>query len=157
VYIKAIEAKFSVFVLPCFEEHKDSFTALQLRGAALLWWEHYKSMIPKGHQVTWAEFKRAFMEHHIPKLMDRKMKELLALKEGTDTVYEQAKQFNALCQYGGHHVDSDAKKIECSHNGLNGDLYERLNLYDPNNYQDLVNKAISQENAMTKAQKDRKR
>jgi hypothetical protein len=79
------------------------------------------------------------------------------LKEGTDTVYEQAKQFNALCQYGGHHVDSDAKKIECSHNGLNGDLYERLNLYDPNNYQDLVNKAISQENAMTKAQKDRKR
>jgi hypothetical protein len=38
-------------------------------------------MIPEGHQVTWAEFKRAFKEHHIPKgLMDRKMKELLALK-----------------------------------------------------------------------------
>jgi hypothetical protein len=37
------------------------------------------------------------------------------------------------------------------------DLYERLNLYEPNSYQDLVNKAISQEDAMTKAQKDRKR
>jgi hypothetical protein len=115
-------------------------------------------MIPEGHQVTWAEFKRAFKEHHIPKgLMDRKMKELLALKQGFDTVYEYAKKFNALCQYGGHHVDSDAKKIECFCDGLHGDLYERINLYEPNNYQNLVNKAISQEDAMTKAKKDRKR
>jgi hypothetical protein len=115
-------------------------------------------MIPAGHQITWDEFKRAFKEHHIPKgLMDRKMKELLALKQGSDTVYEYAKKFNALCQYGGHHVDSDVKKIERFRDGLHGDLYERLNLYEPNNYQDLVNKAISQEDDMTKAQKDRKR
>ena len=43
-WIKAIEAKFSVFVLPCSEERKASFATLQLRGAALMWWEHYKSM-----------------------------------------------------------------------------------------------------------------
>jgi hypothetical protein len=89
--------------------------------------------------------------------MDRKMKELLTLKQGSDTVYEYAKKFNALCQYGGHYVDNDAKKIERFRDGLHGDLYERLNLYEPNNYQDLVNKAISQEDAMSKAQKDRKR
>jgi hypothetical protein len=89
--------------------------------------------------------------------MDRKMKELLALKQGSDTVYEYAKKFNALCQYGGYHVDSDAKKIERFRDGLHGDLCERLNLYEPNSYQDLVNKAISQEDAMTKAQKDRRR
>jgi hypothetical protein len=82
---------------------------------------------------------------------------LLALKQGSDTVYEYAKKFNALCQYGGHHVDSDAKKIEHFYDGLHGDLYERLNLYEPNSYKDLVNKAISQEDSMTKAQKDRKR
>jgi hypothetical protein len=112
-WIKAIEAKISVFVLPCSEERKASFATLQLRGAALLWWEHYNSMIPKGHQVTWAELKSAFKEHHIPKgLMDRKKKELLAQKQGTDTMYEYAKKSNALCQYGGHHVDSDAKKIK---------------------------------------------
>jgi hypothetical protein len=89
--------------------------------------------------------------------MDRNMKELLALKQGSDTVYEYAKKFNALCQYGGHHVDKDAKKIECFCDGLHRDLYERLYLYEPNSYQDLVNKAISQEDAMFKAQKDRKR
>jgi hypothetical protein len=145
-WIRAIEAKFSVFTLPCSEERKSSFASLQLRGAALIWWENFKTMIPAGHQITWAEFKQAFKEHHIPKgLMDRKMKELLALKQGSNTVYEYAKKFNALCQYGGHHVDNDAKKIERFRDELHRDLYERLNLYEPNNYQDLVNKAISQE------------
>jgi hypothetical protein len=114
-WIRAIVAKFYVFTLPCSKERKASFAALQLRGAALIWWESFKSMIPVGHQITWAEFKRVFKEHHIPKgLMDRKMKEFLALKQGSDTVYEYAKKFNALCQYGGHHVDSDANKISAS-------------------------------------------
>jgi hypothetical protein len=29
-------------------------------------------------------------------------------------VYYYAEKFNSLCQYGGHHVDTDAKKIERS-------------------------------------------
>jgi hypothetical protein len=100
-WIRAIEAKFSVFTFPSLEERKASFATLQLHGAVLIWWEHFKTMIPAGHQITWTEFKQAFKEHHIPKgLMDRKMKEVLALKQGSDTVYEYAKKFNALCQYG---------------------------------------------------------
>jgi hypothetical protein len=48
--------------------------------AALMWWDHFKTM-QQGHAVTWDEFKQAFKSHHIPKgLMDRKMRELLALK-----------------------------------------------------------------------------
>jgi hypothetical protein len=42
------------------------------------------------------------------------MKELLALKQGDDTVYQYAQKFNSLCQYGEHHVDTDAKKMERS-------------------------------------------
>jgi hypothetical protein len=34
-WIMAIEAKFSAFVMPCSEENKANFTALQLRGEAL--------------------------------------------------------------------------------------------------------------------------
>jgi hypothetical protein len=33
-WIKAIEAKFSAFVMPCSEENKANFAALQLRGEA---------------------------------------------------------------------------------------------------------------------------
>jgi hypothetical protein len=41
-WVRVIEAKFSAFVLPCSEEHKSSFAALQLHGEALMWWEHFK-------------------------------------------------------------------------------------------------------------------
>jgi hypothetical protein len=156
-WIKAIEAKFSAFVLPCSEGNKANFAVLQLRGEALMCWDHFKSM-QRGHAVTWDEFKQAFKSHHIPKgLMDKKMRELLALRQGSDTVYLYAQKFNSLCQYGGHHVDTDAKKMERFRDGLDGKLYERLNLLEPANFHELVNKAISQEDAMKKAHGDKKR
>jgi hypothetical protein len=43
-WIKAIEAKFFAFVLPCSEENKANFAALQLRGEALMWWDNFKTM-----------------------------------------------------------------------------------------------------------------
>jgi hypothetical protein len=89
--------------------------------------------------------------------MVRKMKELLALKQGDDTVYQYAQKFNNLCQYGEHHMDTDAKKMERFPDGLKSELYERLNLLEPNNYHELVNKAISQEDSMMKVQKEKKR
>jgi hypothetical protein len=157
-WVRAIEAKFFAFVLPCSEEHKARFAALQLRGEALMWWEHFKTMQPTGHEVTWTEFKKAFKDHHIPKgLMVRKMKELLALKQGDDTVYQYAQKFNNLCQYGEHHVDTGAKKMERFRDGIRSELYERQNLLEPNSYHELVNKSISQEDAMMKVQKEKKR
>jgi hypothetical protein len=122
-----------------------------------MWWEHFKIMQPVGHDVTSTEFKRAFKDHHIRGLMVRKMKELLALKQGDDTVYQYAQKFNSLCQYGEHHVDTDAKKMERFCDGLRSELYERLKLLEPNSYHKLVNKAISQEDAMMKVQKEKKR
>jgi hypothetical protein len=80
--------------------------------------------------------------------MDRKMRELLALRQGSDTVYHYAQKFNSLCQYNGHHVDTDAKKIERFRDGLDGKLYELLNLLEPDSFHELVNKAISQEDAI---------
>jgi hypothetical protein len=54
-------------------------------------------------------------------------------------------------------VDIDAKKMERFCDGLDGELYEQLNLIEPNNFHKLVNKAISQEDAMKKAPRDKKR
>jgi hypothetical protein len=96
-WIKAIDAKFSAFVLPCSEENKANFATLQLRGEALMWRDHFQTM-QQGHAVTWNEFKQAFKSDHIPKgLMDWKMRELLALKQGSDTVYHYAQKFKSLC------------------------------------------------------------
>jgi hypothetical protein len=51
-------------------------------------------------------------------------------------------------------VDTDAKKMERFCDGLKSELYERINLLEPNSYHELVNKAISQEDAMMKVQKE---
>jgi hypothetical protein len=58
-------------------------------------------MQPAGHEVTWTEFKKAFKDHHIPKgLMVRKTKELLALKQGDDTVYQYDRSLTAFANMG---------------------------------------------------------
>jgi hypothetical protein len=47
--------------------------------------------------------------------------------------------------------------MERFHDGLRSELFERLNLLEPNSYHELVNKAISQEDAIMKVQKEKKR
>jgi hypothetical protein len=47
--------------------------------------------------------------------------------------------------------------MEKFRDGLDGKLYELLNLLEPKNFHELVNKAISQEDAMKKAHRDKKR
>jgi hypothetical protein len=87
-WLRAIEAKLDVLTLPCSEERKVKFAAMYLRGPALLWCDHFKMMQPNGHEITWAEFKTAFKNHHIPKgMVERKLNELLNLRQGSDSVY----------------------------------------------------------------------
>jgi hypothetical protein len=54
-------------------------------------------------------------------------------------------------------VDTDAKKMERFCDGLKSELYERINPLEPNNYHELVKKAISQKDAMMKVQNEKKR
>jgi hypothetical protein len=69
--------------------------ALQLRGSALMWWSQYKSMQRPEYEISCEEFEKALRDHHIPKaLTNRKMRELLALKQGSDTMYQYAQKFN---------------------------------------------------------------
>jgi hypothetical protein len=51
-------------------------------------------------------------------------------------------------------MDTDAKKIERFCDGLDRKLYERLNLLEPDSFHELMNKAISQDDAMREAHKD---
>ena len=42
--------------------------------------------------------------------------------------------FNHLCQYAGHHADTDAKKQDRFRRGLNTKLKGHLNLVRPNSF-----------------------
>ena len=56
---------------------------------------------------------------------------------------QYAQTFNHLCQYAGHHADTDARKRERFRRGLSTKLQERLNHVD--SFNDLMNLAITQE------------
>ena len=85
------------------------------------------------------------------------MAEFLALKQGNNTVLQYAQTFNQLSQYGGFHVDTDEKKHDCFRRGLSTKLQDKLALTTCNNFTELVNKAITQEDATLAHKADKKR
>jgi hypothetical protein len=125
---------------------------------ARIWWDNYCAMQPDGHVISWKEFRNAFRAHHIPEgLMERKLNEFLALTQGTRTILQYAQAFNHLCQYAGYHADSDTKKQDRFHRGLNTKLKEHLNLVKANTFSELVNMALTQEDCITAHRAEKKR
>ena len=90
--------------------------------------------------------------------MRRKLNEFLALKQGNNNVLQYAQVFNTLSQYAGYHVDTDEKKQACFRQGLSSKLQDRLAMFQFNTFSELVNGAITQEDAHLahKAEKKRK-
>jgi predicted PolB exonuclease-like 3'-5' exonuclease len=115
-------------------------------------------MQPVDHEVEWREFKAAFRGHHIPAgIMDHNLNEFPALTQGNRTMLQYAQAFNDLCQYVGYHVDINEKKRDMFRRGLNTKLRDRPNTVRANNYNELVNMAISQEDCITARQAEKKR
>jgi hypothetical protein len=70
--------------------------------------------------MAWDEFCVAFCGHHLSAgTVHRKLVEFLELRKGNCSMYEYTQEFNNLAQYSGHHVETDAKKAELYHKGLN--------------------------------------
>ena len=112
-WLRLIESKFKLLV--CTEEQKTLFAAHQLRGPAASWRETFLAMQPTGHRVPWTEFRAAFKAHHIPSSVVKiKLCEFMALKQGNKSIREYVQTFNELARYAPTHVDTDAKKKECS-------------------------------------------
>jgi len=85
------------------------------------------------------------------------MAEFVALKQGNNIVLQYAETFNQLSQYGGFYVDTDEKKQDCFRRGLNTKLQDKLALTTCDNSTELVNKAITQQDATLVHKADKKR
>jgi hypothetical protein len=79
--------------------------------------------------------------------MSHKQQEFLNLQEGSVNVYGYSRKFNYLEQYGGQHMDTDAKKMVWFRKGLSAQLREHLTLFHSGNFNKLVSTAIEQEDA----------
>ena len=51
-WIRTIESKFSLLVVPCSDANKALFATQQLHGTTHLWWDHYNTLLPDDHIVT---------------------------------------------------------------------------------------------------------
>jgi hypothetical protein len=144
VWLRIVESKFPLVAGDYPDDTKARFAAQQLHGPARTWWDHFRAMLPAGHEVSWEELKTAFRGHHIPAgILDRKLNEFVALSQGTRTVLQYAQAFNDLCQYAGYHADSDEKKRDRFRRGLKSKWRERLNTVWADSFNELVNLAIS--------------
>jgi hypothetical protein len=132
------ESKFSL--LYCTEYQKTLYATQQLKGPAGAWWASYTATLPADHRFPW---------HHLSAgTMHCKLAEFLDLHQGNLSVYEYIQEFNNLAQYGCHHVDTDAKKVELFHKGLTIQLQDRLILSQNLSYNELASVAIDQEGTM---------
>jgi hypothetical protein len=88
-----------------------------------------------------------------------KLVEFLDLHQENRSIYEYIQEFNNLAQYGSHHVDTDAKKVELFRKGLTIQLHDRLILSQNLSYNELASAAIDQGGTMNayEADKEKKR
>jgi hypothetical protein len=70
---------------------------------------------------------------------------------------QYAQAFNHLCQYAAYYADTDACKWDRFHRGLNTKRKERLNLVRADNFNELVNMAITQEDCISALRAEKKR
>ena len=78
-WLRTIEAMFEL--LPQLQDRqKVLFATQKLQGPAGAWWVTYQATFAAGKRPTWAEFKKAFENHHIPEgLTEIKLQEFLSL------------------------------------------------------------------------------
>jgi hypothetical protein len=152
-WLRTIESKFVLLSAPCSDANKALFAAQQLRGTARIWWDHYYAMQPAGHVVCIGLQSPVMLYAH-PSML--KLNEFLTLTQGTRIVMQYAQAFNHLYQYVGYHAETDARKWDRFRHGLNTKFKERLNLVRADNFNELVNMAITQEDCISAHQAENK-
>jgi hypothetical protein len=128
---------------------KTLYAAQQLRGPAAVWWASFTAALPVDNYKARDEFHVTFCGHHLlAGTLHHKLVEFLDPRQGNCSVYYYTQPFNNLAQYGGCHVDTNAKKVELYHKGLNIQLHDRLIQNLNLSYNDLASTAIDQEGTM---------
>jgi hypothetical protein len=146
-WLHTIESKFGLLHYTKYQ--KTMYATQQLRSLAGAWRASYTVALPVGHHMVWDEFHVAFRGHHLSGgTMHHKLVEFLEQRQANHSVHKYTQEFNNMAQYGGHHVDSDAKKVELYRNGLNIQLQNRLIQNLNLSYNDLASTTIDQEGTM---------
>jgi hypothetical protein len=157
-WINIMEDKFCV--LRMTEVLKTEYATHQLQGPRGMWWEHHHTTFSPNAHITWREFTEAFCGVYIPpSLTEMKLREFLALNQGTKTVTQYLHAFNNLSRYASDMVNTDAKKIASFKRCLNPKMMKHVGTNTRTVFNDFVSDCLKQEknNNIYAASKTRKR
>jgi hypothetical protein len=120
-WLKSIKKKMEI--AQCSDCEKVLFTAHQLFGSAVDWWETYHNNHLNANAISWNEFKARFRTHYmLCDTLKLKKKKFSDLKQGSMTVNEYLNQFIQLSRYAIDDVNTDEKKQGIFLKGLNDEI-----------------------------------
>src|SRR5207244_2302261 len=104
------------------------------------------------------KFKEEFRKYHVPeRLIELKVDEFRALKQGAMTVNQYVRKFIALSRYAPEDINTNKKKQSKFKKGLKSKLYSQLLSHIYPDFNTLVNQAILTEEGLNKVDAEKKR
>ncbi|GAU10392.1 hypothetical protein TSUD_417700, partial [Trifolium subterraneum] len=145
--------------MECTELEKVTFATRFLRGAACNWWEGVRAyMTASQMEMTWANFRRLFIDHYIPESYRMSMeRELIELKQGGKSVAEYTAKFNELVRYVADSDDAptEAWKIKKYRFGLRADIAHDVSMQQVASLGELIQKSYHAESGLEAMRKER--
>ncbi|GAU51265.1 hypothetical protein TSUD_412520 [Trifolium subterraneum] len=145
--------------MECTELEKVTFATRFLRGAACNWWESVRAyMTASQMEMTWANFRRLFIDHYIPESYRMSMeRELIELKQGSKSVAEYTSKFNELVWYvaDGDDAPTEAWKIKKYRFGLRADIAHDASMQQVASLGELIQKSYHAESSLEAVRKER--
>ncbi|GAU48779.1 hypothetical protein TSUD_406220 [Trifolium subterraneum] len=143
----------------CTELEKVTFETRFLRGAACNWWEGVRAyMTASQMEMTWANFRRLFIDHYIPESYRMSMeRELIELKQGSNSVAEYTSKFNELVRYVADSDDAptEAWKIKKYRFGLRANIAHDVSMQQDASLGELIQKSYHAESGLEAMRKER--
>lgn len=139
-WLKKVERIFRV--MQCSEVQKVRFGTHMLAEEADDWWVSLLPVLEQdGAEVTWAVFRREFLNRYFPEdVRGKKEIEFLELKQGDMLVTEYADKFVELAKFYPHYTAETAEFSKCIkfENGLRADIKRAIGYQKIKNFSDLV-------------------
>ncbi|XP_073309908.1 uncharacterized protein [Primulina huaijiensis] len=115
----------------------------QLREVARSWWLVIKEALEqRGPVITWKIFKVEFYQRFFPvSYKQDKSAEFANLRQGQLNIAEYLAQFFTLLRFSPHVARNDAVVFDQFIQGLNPEIRTLVNVKQPNNFVDTLNRA----------------
>ena len=142
----------------CNDEEKVRYATYLLSGSAASWWENLVAVQAPEKVFTWEEFKKKFREYHVPEsVMELKRREFENLEQKERPVMAYVREFSSLSRYAPDDVNTEEKWKKRFMKGLHPFMKMQLRLTKAQEFQELIDTAITLEDDYKSVLEERRR